>query len=128
MARTEVSGEIPETDMEELLRQHPGRWPLTEQEGNTLSIGEDGLSILDDRAGGEVNHYDPPLTEADLIGELDCQEDALAELASLAKEAEAADAAAAAAADEAARVEADEAERAERAREAYDRAMAEKEG
>ena len=85
MRTAEVSGEMPEMDMEELLRQHPGRWPWTEREGNCLSVGEDGLSILDDRAGGEVNHYDPPLTEADLLDELDCQEDALAELASLAR-------------------------------------------
>ena len=68
---------ITDTDrIESLLAQYPGRWPLTEEYGNTLSL--DGLAVLDDRGGGEVNRYETPPTDADLIDELDCQESTLA--------------------------------------------------
>ena len=62
--------------LDELLGEYPERWPLTAFHGNTLSL--EGLRILDDAAGGEVNHYDHPPTDKDLIDELDCQESSLA--------------------------------------------------
>ena len=63
--------------IEQLFEATPDRWPETREMGNGLRLSENGLGILDDRFGGEVNRYSAPPTDAELVEELDCQEQAL---------------------------------------------------
>ena len=63
--------EEDDTRFEELLLKYPGRWPRTEERGNTLRLK--GWRIIEE-GQGEVNYCEHEPTEDDLCEEMDCQE------------------------------------------------------